>query len=46
MDRSRCTVTMYLRDEKTHAVINNKKFERLGDISDELYEVELVKSEI
>ena len=45
-DRSRHTVTKYLSDEKTHEAINNKMFKRLGYINDQLYEVELVKSEI
>ena len=46
MDRSRHTVTKYLNDEKTHSAINSKLFERLNFINDQLYEVELVKSEI
>ena len=46
MDRSRHTVTKYLNDEKTHSAINNKLFKRLNCITDQLYEVELVKSEI
>ena len=46
MDRSRDTVTKYLSDGKTHGVINNKLFRRLRYISDQLYKVELVKSEI
>ena len=46
MDCSRHTVTKYLNDEKTHSAINNKLFKRLNFITDELYEVELVKSEI
>ena len=46
MDRSRHTVTKYLNDEKTHSAINNKLFQRLNFITDQLYEVELVKSEI
>ena len=46
MDRSRLTVTKYLNDEKTHSAINNKLFKRLNFITDQLYEVELVKSEI
>ena len=45
MDRSRHTVTKYLNDEKTHSAINNKLFKRLNFITDQLYEVELVKSE-
>ena len=46
MDRSWHTVTMYLNDEKTHSAINNKLFKRRNFISDQLYEVELVKSKI
>ena len=46
MDRSRHTVTKYLTDGKTHSVINSKMFKRLNQINDQLYEVELVKSEI
>ena len=46
MDRSRHTVTKYLNDEKTHSAINSKMFKRLNHITDQLYEVELVKSEI
>ena len=46
MDRSRHTVTKYLNDEKTHSAINIKLFKRLNFITDQLYEVELVKSEI
>ena len=45
-DRSRHTVTKYLTDEKTHSAINSKMFRRLNRITDQLYEVELVKSEI
>ena len=46
MDRSRHTVTKYLNDEKTHSAINNELFKRLNFITDQLYEVELVKPEI
>ena len=46
MDGSRHTVTKYLTDEKTHSAINSKMFKRLNHITDQLYEVELVKSEI
>ena len=46
MDRSRHTVTKYLNNEKTHSAINNKLFKRLSFITDQLYEVELAKSEI
>ena len=46
MDRSHHTVTKYLNDEKTHSAINSKLFKRLNHITDQLYEVELVKPEI
>ena len=46
MDRSRHTVTKYLNDEKTHSAINNEIFKQLNFITDQLYEVKLVKSEI
>ena len=46
VDRSRHTVTKYLNDEKTHSAINNKLFKRPNFVTDQLYEVELVKSEI
>ena len=46
MDRSRQTVTKYLSDEKTHAAINSKLFERLDHLHNSLYEVELAKAEI
>ena len=46
MDRSRHTVKKYLTDEKTHSAINSKMFKRLNHITDQLYEVELVKPEI
>ena len=46
MDRSRHTVTKYLTDEKTHSAINSKMFKRLNHITDQLYEVELMKPEI
>ena len=45
MDRSRHTVTKYLSDEETHGAINTKMFKRVGYISDQLYEVVLVRSE-
>ena len=45
-DRSRHTVTKYLNDEKTHSAINIKLFKRLNFVTDQLYEVEFVKSEI
>ena len=46
MGRSRHTVTKYLTDEKTHSAINSEMFKRPNQITDELFEVELVKSEI
>ena len=46
MDRSRHTVTKSLNDEKTHSASNIKLFKRLNLITDQLYEVELVQSEI
>ena len=46
MDRSRHTALKFISDEKTHAAVNNKMFKRLGYINDQLYEVELNKSEI
>ena len=46
MDRSRHTVTQYLNDEKTHSAVNNELFRRPIFITDQLYEIELVKSEI
>ena len=46
MDPSRHTVTKYLHDEKTHSAIINRLFKRLNFITDQLYEIELVKSEI
>ena len=45
MDRSRHTVRKYLTVEKTHSAINSKMFKRLRHITDQMYEVELVKSE-
>ena len=46
MDRSRHTVTKYLSDEKTHAVINSKLFKKLDHVNNSLYEVELAKAQI
>ena len=46
MDRSRHTVKKYLTDEKTHSAINSKMLKRLNHITDQLHEVELIKSEI
>ena len=46
MDRRRHTVTKYLSDEKMHSAINSKLFKRPNHITDQLYEVKLVKLEI
>ena len=46
MDRSRHTVAKYLNDEKTHSAVNCKLFKRLTFINDQLYEAELVNSEV
>ena len=46
IDRSRHTVTKYLTDEKTNGAIVSKIFKRLNHITDQLYEVEIVKPEI
>ena len=46
MDLSRHTVTKYLNDEKSHSASNSKLLKRLNFINDQLYEVELVMSEI
>ena len=46
MDRSLHRVTNYLTDEKTYSAINSKTFKRFNHITDQLYEVELVKTEI
>ena len=46
LDRSRHTVTKCLTAEKTHSAIISKMFKRLNHITDQQYEVELVKSEI
>ena len=46
MDRSRHTVTKYLTDEKTHSAIISKMFKWLNHVSDQLYEVDSVKSVI
>ena len=46
VDRSRHTVKKYLNDEKTHSAIKNKLFKRLNFITNQLFEVELLKSEI
>ena len=46
MDSSRYTVTKYLKVGKTYTAINKKMFKRLNQLTDQLYEVEFVKSEI
>ena len=46
MDRSRHTVTKYLSDEKTHAIINSKLFKKIDHVNNSLYEVELAKTQI
>ena len=46
MDRSRHTVTKYLTDEKTHSAFKSDRFKRPNHITDQLCEVELVKSQI
>ena len=46
MDRIRHTVIMYLYVEKTHGAIKNKRFNCPDFLIDQIYEVELVKSEI
>ena len=44
MDRSKHAERKYLNDEKTHKAMNGKLFKRLDCVSNDLYEVELVKS--
>ena len=46
MDHSRHTVTKYLTDEKTHSAFIIKMFKWFNHITDQLYEVDLVNSEI
>ena len=46
LDRSCPSITRYMNDDKTHAAINNEKFQRLGYINDQLYDKELAKCEI
>ena len=46
MDRSRHTVTKYLTNEKTQSAINSKLFKRPNHITDQLYEVDIIRSEI
>ena len=45
-DHSRHTVTKYLTDGKTRSAKNSKMFKRLNHITDQLFDAELVKSEI
>ena len=46
MDRSRHTVTKYLKDEKAHKAINSKFFKKLNHLNDNLYEIESVKADV
>ena len=46
MNGSQQTVTKYLTDEKTHSAKNSKMFKCLNHTTDQLFEVELVKTEI
>ena len=46
MDCSRYTVARYLSDEKPHAAINSKLFEKLHHANKAFYEVELAKPQI
>ena len=46
MDRSRHTATKYLTDEKNPQCKYSRMFKRLNHITDQLYEVKLVRSEI
>ena len=46
MNRSRHTVTKHLTDETTRSAIKRNLFKRLNHITNQLYEVELVKLEI
>ena len=46
MDCGQNTVKKYLNDEKTHENIKNELCKRLFQINDQMYEVEIVKSEI
>ena len=45
MYRSRHTVTKYLADKKTHAVIKSKLSKKLDHVNNSLYEVEPAKAE-
>ena len=46
MDRSRNTVSNYLKDEKIHCAKYSKIFTRLNQITDQLCKIELFKPEI
>ena len=46
VDRSRHTVTKYLNDDETHSALHSKVFKRLSHVTDQMYEVELVRLEI
>ena len=46
MARSLHTVTNYFNDEKVHAVINSKLFQKLNYVNNTTIEVEVVKAEI
>ena len=46
MDRSRHTKTKYQTDEKTNSANISKMLKQLNHLTDQLYEVELVNSEI
>ena len=46
MDWKRYTLTNYLCDKKTHEAIKKKLFKSLGYKNDQLYDVQLVKSEV
>ena len=46
MDRSRHTITKYLKPDKTHKAINGPLVTILNTVEKDLYEVELLKSTI
>ena len=45
-DQSRHTLTKYLTDEKTHAVIKSKLFKKIDHGNNSFYEFELAKAQI
>ena len=45
MNRSRHNVTKYINLEKTHSAVNSRMFKRVNLITDQLFEVEMVKPE-